>query len=174
MAKKNTKSTNMGKTKRSTDSIIDGAIARQNTWMEQRRTFASRFFHSLNVFAKPNPARANAATVVAASNPTPSASEKKNRSVWRAYWFPIVCALAVIFIAIWVYPHQCPDRCRRAVRARTRGATRRPRSFHPHIRHCPHRPKRRRCCGGPLVGASKYFGRDQWQNCCNRTHGFAG
>lgn len=102
MAKKNTKSTNMGKTKRSTDSIIDGAIARQNTWMEQRRTFASRFFHSLNVFAKPNPARANAATVVAASNPTPSASEKKNRSVWRAYWFPIVCALAVIFIAIWV------------------------------------------------------------------------
>ena len=46
---KNNKANNMGKTKRSTDDLIDNAIAQQNDWMENRRTFARRFLKTLNI-----------------------------------------------------------------------------------------------------------------------------
>ena len=57
---------NIGKTKRSTDDLINSAIAQQNDWMENRRTFARRFLKTLNIFARPNPdknADANAGDV---------------------------------------------------------------------------------------------------------------
>lgn len=102
MAKKNSKSNQMGTTKRSTDSLIDDAIAQQNSWMAQRRAFASRFLHSLNVFAKPAPQKpvVGRPAVRAAAATEPTAQERHN--VLRAYWFPIACALIVIFIAVWV------------------------------------------------------------------------
>lgn len=102
MAKKYNKNAPIGKTKRSTDTIIDEAIARQNSWMERRRAFAKRFLKKLNVFAKPAPARVvgKPAKVAAVAKSTDAASEKK--SGLAAYWFPILCALLVIFIAIWV------------------------------------------------------------------------
>lgn len=87
MAKKNTKT----KIKPSTDDLIDNAIAQQNSWMENRRAFAQRFLKSLNIFARPNPKKADAA----------SADKSENRG-WRPYWFPILCALVVIFVAVWV------------------------------------------------------------------------
>ena len=45
----------IGKTKRSTDELIDNAIAQQTDWMERRRRFARRFLKTLNIFARPNP-----------------------------------------------------------------------------------------------------------------------
>ena len=48
-----TKKANMGKTKRSTDDLIDDAIAQQNDWLENRREYTRGFLKSLNVFAKP-------------------------------------------------------------------------------------------------------------------------
>ena len=90
MANKNT----MGKTKRSTDDIIDKAIAQQNDWLENRRSYARRFLKTLNIFARPS----KSTTV---SQPT-STNEKKENGGLRAFWFPILCAILVILIAIWV------------------------------------------------------------------------
>ncbi len=88
MAKKNTSQ----KRKPSTDDLIDSAIAQQNSWMENRRAFARRFLHTLNIFARPAP------------KPGEQSEKKKVdiRGGLRAYWFPIFCALAVIFVAVWV------------------------------------------------------------------------
>jgi len=97
MAKKNNKNTNIGKTKRSTDDLIDDAIAQQNSWMENRRNFARRFLKTLNIFARPAPK--TDVHVAAADAPTPMAKQRQGLS---AYWFPIFCALLVIFVAIWV------------------------------------------------------------------------
>ncbi len=88
MAKKNTKT----KTKPSTDELIDNAIAQQNSWMENRRAFARRFLHTLNIFARPAPTKADA----------PAQKSRAPRTGLRAYWFPILCALVVIFVAVWV------------------------------------------------------------------------
>ncbi|MDE5615721.1 MAG: LysM peptidoglycan-binding domain-containing protein [Alphaproteobacteria bacterium] len=87
MAKKNTKT----KIKPSTDDLIDSAIAQQNSWMENRRAFAQRFLKSLNIFARPNPKKSDVAPV-----------DKSDNRGLRAYWFPILCALVVIFVAVWV------------------------------------------------------------------------
>lgn len=87
---------NIGKTKRSTDDLINSAIAQQNDWMENRRTFARRFLKTLNIFARPNPdknADANAGDVK---------RDNRRSNGLRAYWFPILCAVVVVLIAVWV------------------------------------------------------------------------
>ncbi len=99
MAKNNAKSNNMGKTKRSTDELIDSAIAQQNTWQENRRDFARRFLKTLNIFARPAPRPENNYNAVAS---VVVAQEKKQRSGLAAYWFPILCAVFVILVAVWV------------------------------------------------------------------------
>ena len=43
---------NMGKTKRSTDDLINDAINKQNDWLENRREYTRGFLKSLNMFAK--------------------------------------------------------------------------------------------------------------------------
>lgn len=96
MSKKTTRNT-IGRTKRSTDEIINDAIAMQNDWMANRRGFARRFLKKMNMFARPNPQTEIAP--VAKSKP---AARKNNRSGVRAYWFPILCAIFVIMVAIWV------------------------------------------------------------------------
>lgn len=97
MSKNNNKATNMGKTKRSTDDLIDSAIAQQNDWMENRRNFARRFLKTLNIFARPAPKKDDAASDVVATVET-----NARRGGVSAYWFPILCAVLVILVAVWV------------------------------------------------------------------------
>ena len=85
----------IGKTKRSTDDMIDNAIAQQNDWQENRRSYARRFLKTLNIFARPS--KTDAAPVKKETK-----SEKKSNGTLRAFWFPILCAILVILIAIWV------------------------------------------------------------------------
>ena len=88
-------STNIGKTKRSTDDLIDNAVNRQQDWLENRRAFTRKFLQRFNVFKKPEQDSVSGA-------PKNTSNQSKNKAVIRAYWFPIVCALLVILIAIFV------------------------------------------------------------------------
>lgn len=93
MSRKN----NIGKTKRSTDDMIDNAIAQQNDWLENRRSYARRFLKTLNIFARPSPKKTETAHVEPERKPEP-----KSCGTLRTFWFPILCAIIVILIAIWV------------------------------------------------------------------------
>ncbi len=97
MSKQN--KTNMGKTKRSTDDLINDAIAQQNDWQENRREYTRGFLKKLNMFARPSNKKAENQPVVSESA---NESTAKRHGPLRAYWFPITCAILVIFIAIWV------------------------------------------------------------------------
>ena len=97
MSKQN-KNSNMGKTKRSTDDLINDAIAQQNDWQENRREYTRGFLKSLNMFARPSVKKQENQSVAA----TDAGVVRSHHSALRAYWFPIACALLVIFIAIWV------------------------------------------------------------------------
>lgn len=90
-----TKKANMGKTKRSTDDLIDDAIAQQNDWLENRRTYTRGFLKSLNLFAKKSD------NVQSVKNED-EVKRAERRSFLRAYWFPILCAFIVILVAVWV------------------------------------------------------------------------
>lgn len=81
--------------KTSTDDLIDSAIAQQKDWMENRRTFARKFLKTLNIFARPAPKKDDA--VVANQ-----VVENRRRSGLASYWFPILCAVIVVLIAVWV------------------------------------------------------------------------
>jgi hypothetical protein len=97
MSNKNT----IGKTKRSTDDMIDDAIAQQNDWLENRRSYARRFLKTLNIFARPsNKPQARPATTQTVV--VKETKKEKRNSGLRAFWFPILCAIIVILIAIWV------------------------------------------------------------------------
>ena len=97
MSKQN-KNNNMGKIKRSTDDLINDAIAQQNDWQENRREYTRGFLKSLNMFARPSVKKQENQSVAA----TDAGVVHSRHSALRAYWFPIACALLVIFIAIWV------------------------------------------------------------------------
>ena len=84
--------TNIGKTKRSTDDLINGAINRQQSWLDKRRQFTRRFLKRFNMF--------NANDEVAKKEPVKKDTERKR--VLKSYWFPITCALIVIFLALFV------------------------------------------------------------------------
>ena len=86
---------NMGKTKKSTDDLIDDAIAQQNDWLENRREYTRGFLRSLNLFARPNQTKQS-------EEKQETEKVKKQRAVLKAYWFPIVCAIIVLLIALWV------------------------------------------------------------------------
>ena len=89
-------STNIGKTKRSTDDLIDDAVNRQQDWLENRRAFTRTFLQRFNVFKKPE---SDTATKVAN---TKSQNTSRNKTVLRNFWFPILCALLVVLIAVFV------------------------------------------------------------------------
>lgn len=92
---KSSNKANSKKVKVSTDELIDSAIAQQNNWMENRRNFARRFLKTLNIFARPAPKKDDDAMA--------STQNKQQRKTGlAAYWFPIFCALLVIFVAVWV------------------------------------------------------------------------
>lgn len=90
---------NMGKIKRSTDDLINEAIARQSDWQENRREYTRVFLKSLNMFARPSKRKQLENQSVEVKDVE---SARNRHGALRAYWFPIVCALLVIFIAIWV------------------------------------------------------------------------
>ena len=98
MSKNNKNNSNIGKTKRSTDDLIDSAIAQQNDWMENRRNFARRFLKTLNIFARPNPKKDSDVAVTVVAN----VQSKNQHSGLGAYWFPILCAILVVMVAVWV------------------------------------------------------------------------
>ncbi len=99
MANQNAKNaTNMGKTKRSTDDLIENAISKQNDWQENRRDYTREFLKKLNLFARPSEKKAENQSVDAVA--VSKANERKTGL--RAYWFPILCAVFVILVAIWV------------------------------------------------------------------------
>lgn len=80
---------NMGNTKRSTDDLIDNAISKQNDWLENRRAYTRSFLKKFNVFTEKK------------QSETKKKKEDKY-AVLKSYWFPILCAFIVIFVATWV------------------------------------------------------------------------
>ena len=90
---------NIGKTKRSTDDMINDAIDRQQSWLDNRRAFTRNFLKRFNVFDKKEDIQKTTTkkTVVVEEK-----REHKNREILKAYWFPILCALMVILIALFV------------------------------------------------------------------------
>lgn len=88
--------TNIGKTKRSTDELINDAVNRQQSWLEKRRAFTRRFLQKFNVFSKKQEKKTENKTKVQ------TFKESRNRTILRGYWFPILCALLVILIAVIV------------------------------------------------------------------------
>ena len=86
---------NIGKTKRSTDDLIDGAIDRQQSWLDNRRRFTRNFLKRFNVFNKND------------SESKPVKAEKsekrtRNKKVLKSYWLPILCALIVLLLAVFI------------------------------------------------------------------------
>lgn len=80
-------------TKRSTDEIITDAIDRQQSWLNRRRLFTRAFLRRINVFERP---KTNTKPKIEKKEP----ENQNNESVLRAYWFPILCALMVVLVAI--------------------------------------------------------------------------
>ena len=81
------------RTKRSTEEMISDAVDRQQSWLSDRRAATRKFLRRFNVFRHDEEP-----TVVAPK----TQKNSENGSVVRDYWFPIMCALIVIFIAIFV------------------------------------------------------------------------
>ena len=88
----------MGKTKRSTDNLIDDAIARQDSWLSRRRRLTRRFLKTLNDTEDNNVGNSEPVR----TNNVPRENNENKKSILGEYWFPIACAIVVLFIAIWV------------------------------------------------------------------------
>ena len=82
------------KTKRSTNDIISESIDRQQSWRQNPRGFARGLLRQINVFTNEDKTKNK-------KHADKSAFDE-NGSVLRAYWFPILCALIVIAIAVFV------------------------------------------------------------------------
>ena len=101
MAKNN--KTSMGKTKRSTDDLINDAINKQNDWLENRREYTRGFLKSLNMFAKKSDNKSDNKSEsgeVKIDKNTSVKSEKIFRHPF-SYWFPVLCAVLCACIAYW-------------------------------------------------------------------------
>ena len=85
---------NIGKTKRSTDDLIEGAIDRQQSWLDNRRKFTRSFLKRFNVFDKKEDEPKKEKLV--------EKKDVKKESVLKSYWFPISCAISVILLAVFV------------------------------------------------------------------------
>ncbi len=88
---------NIGKTKRSTDNLIDDAIDRQQSWLNNRRRFTRLFIRRFN---KSDNADSTPKVVVVKTEK--QEKENKSKSVIKSYWLPILCALIVILLALFV------------------------------------------------------------------------
>lgn len=94
----------IGKTKKSTDEIISEAVDRQNSWMERRRAFATRFFKKINVFAIKKigkPIQAKEKIIIKKDDKSDTVDINKKKSILSSYWFPILCAVFVLILILW-------------------------------------------------------------------------
>ena len=89
---------NMGKTKRSTDDLINDAINKQNDWLENRREYTRGFLKSLNMFAKKSDKKSE--KVSSAKTEKQPGTEKKSRG-GLSFWFPMLCVVVCVIIAAW-------------------------------------------------------------------------
>lgn len=89
MPRKNYKFAGMGKTKKSTDELINEAVARQQSWLYRKSKWARSFFK------RPAPQNKQTKIVI------PAEIVRERRPI-TAFWFPILCALIVIAIILWV------------------------------------------------------------------------
>ena len=83
---------NIGKTKRSTDDMINGAIDKQQSWLNRRRRFTRAFLNRFN----------GKAAVKETTKIKTTTKTNRNKTVLHDYWFPVVCALLVILVAVFV------------------------------------------------------------------------
>ena len=88
---------NIGKTKRSTDEMIDDAIDRQQSWLDNRRRFTRDFLKRFNVFNK-----SEVSNDKHEHQDVKHARHNERKKVLKSYWFPITCALIVILLAVFV------------------------------------------------------------------------
>lgn len=90
---------NIGKTKRSTDDMIDNAIDKQQSWLSNRRRFTRSFLRRFNVVDqndyKPEPQKQQ-------TQENKNSRRDRNRAFLRSYWLPILCAFIVILLALFV------------------------------------------------------------------------
>ena len=89
---------NIGKTKRSTDNLIDDAIDRQQSWLNRRRRFTSYFIRRFNNTDNTESKQKPEVIVVK----TEVENKDKQKSVIKTYWLPILCALIVILLALFI------------------------------------------------------------------------
>ncbi len=87
----------LSNTKKSTNKMIDAAVSRQNSWMARRSAIASQILHKLNIFAK-----TKTGTPAKPKKRIPRKVQSGTRHWLLAYWFPILCAAAVILMVIYV------------------------------------------------------------------------
>lgn len=87
----------LSKTKKSTNKMIDAAVSRQSSWMARRSAIASQILHKLNIFAK-----TKTGTPAKPKKRIPRKVQSGTRHWLLAYWFPILCAAAVILMVIYV------------------------------------------------------------------------
>ena len=87
---------NIGKTKRSTDDMIDNAIDKQQSWLNNRRRFTRSFLKRFNVV---NEKEVEPKQKKEEKQPV---RQNKTKTFIRSYWLPILCALIVILLAVFV------------------------------------------------------------------------
>lgn len=81
----------IGKNKKdSTDDIISDSIAKQNSWLSNRRVYSRRVLKDMNTYAKPNEKKSNDKT------------DDNDKHILSEYWFPILCAFIIIIITIFI------------------------------------------------------------------------
>lgn len=88
---------NMGKTKRSTDEMIDGAIDRQQSWLDNRRQFTRKFLKRFNVFNK-----SESEQPISEQQIVKHEKHNERKKILKSFWFPIMCALIVILLAVFI------------------------------------------------------------------------
>jgi nucleoid-associated protein YgaU len=110
MFNKNNKNPQIGQTKRTTDELINDAIARQNSWMDRRRAFARRFLKAFGLHARPDtkPTASSKKAIPLAAKPE-SADYAETPAGIASYWFPLLCLIVVVFIIIWALFLRAPN-----------------------------------------------------------------
>ena len=89
--------TNIGKTKRSTDDLINDAINRQQSWLNGRRQFTRRFLRKFHINNETTQQPEPVSTIKDTDT-----KHNQSKQIIRSYWFPIMCAVIVILLAVFV------------------------------------------------------------------------
>lgn len=85
----------LGVTKRTTSEIVNEAVERQLAWRAIKRKFGLSLIRRKRPVIQKNIATNKKAAVAV----SPVASKKSNKI--KSYWFPILCAAAVVMLVVW-------------------------------------------------------------------------